>query len=101
MKYLTRKSYVDVVGKIWMPAVTCSMRYPLSQHDVENIRGYGEGKISRDGLEQWLTCHSGDFQSLQDFSASIEDGENTLTFPWTSEDGELAYMDTHSEFNDE
>jgi hypothetical protein len=92
MKYLFRKSYVDVIGEIWMPAGTCAMRYPLSAHDIENIRD-DDGAITRESIEQWLTSNSGDFQHVADFSASIEVGENTLDFAWKNEDSEFTYND--------
>ena len=37
--------------------------------------------------------NAGDFASIIDFSASIEDGENTVDIPWASEEGEIAYSD--------
>jgi len=79
-----------------MPAVTCSQIQTLSGYDVENCRD-DEGKITRDSVEQWLTTHSGDFQSVQDFSASIEDGGNTVEIPWATEDGEMAFNDCNAE----
>ena len=96
MKVFQRYSYVDVVGSIWMPNVTCSMRYdlrPAPWNDVNDVRG-DDGTITRDSVEQWLATHAGDFQSIQDFSASIEDGEATIDIPWATEDGELAYLDS-------
>lgn len=96
MKYMVRKSFVAVVGKIWMPAITASLHIRLSEYDINNMRDES-GKITRESVEQWLCTHTGDFQSIQDFSASIEDGENTIDIPWASEDGEMAYCDTLAE----
>jgi hypothetical protein len=98
MRYTVRKSFIDVVGKIWMPAVTCSLRINLRAYDIENIRGrVSDNQITREDVESWLMTHSGDFQSVEDFSASIEDGDQTLDFPFATEAGELAYMDTMSD----
>lgn len=97
MRYTVKKSVIDVVGKIWLPAVTCSMRYTVSAHDVENMRD-DDGKITRDSVDQWLACHSGDFQSVQDFRASIEDVDKTVDIEFSTEDGYLAYCDTIPEF---
>lgn len=85
-------SHVSVIGTIWMPACTCAMDYTLSEHDLENMRGE-DGTITRDDLEDWLGCHSGDFQNVQDFSATLEDGEATLEFGWADEESELVYAD--------
>ena len=93
-RYTVRKSYVDVVGKIWMPQhVTVAMRYPVSGYDMENMRD-DDGQITRDSVEQWLMCHSGDFSSVEDFSASLEVGDDTIEFPWTHEESECTYADS-------
>lgn len=96
MKYTIRKSVVDVVGRIWMPAAVCSLRINLSQYDVDNARDY-DGKITRESVEQWLSTHSGDFQQVLDFRASIEDGEETVEIPFATEEGECQYLDTVAE----
>lgn len=98
MKYTVRKSYVDILGYIWMPRVVCSLRVNLSLYDIENMRD-DDGPITRESLEQWLTMHSGDFSEVIDFSASIEDGNDTLDFPWSSEENEMRYFDTLGEDN--
>lgn len=93
MRYTVRESYVQVVGSIWMPKVTCGQEKILSQYDIDNIRDRVEPGITRANVEDWLTCNSGDFSSVDDFSASIEDGGNTINIPWASEEGEFAYVD--------
>jgi|ERR1700733_15561695 len=106
-KILVRRSYVDMIGLIWMPPVMCSMRKELDSHDIESIRGYSEvvsetpvqlwgphiQRITREGLEHWLLLNSGDFQSVTDFSASIEDGYFTTEFPWENEESGLIFSD--------
>ncbi len=96
MKYVVRKSIIDVVGKIWMPSVTCGQRMTLSAHDVENCRN-DTGKITRESVQDWLHSHAGDFSSIEDFSASIEDGVVTVEIPWATEEGELTYLDCTAE----
>ena len=91
-RYTVRKSYIDVVGKIWMPHTTASMRYPVSSYDLENMRD-DDGQITRDSVEHWLMLNSGDFSSVEDFSASLEVGDDTIDFPWVHEESELAYVD--------
>lgn len=95
MRYTVRKSIVRVVGRIWMPAVNASMTYTLRDYDVNNARD-DDGQITRDSVDQWLACNAGDFQSIIDFEASIEDGDKTIDIPWATEDGESAYLDTLS-----
>lgn len=92
MKYTVRKSIVRIIGTIWMPATTCAQEQTLSSYDVENCRD-DAGQITRESVEQWLTTHSGDFQSVQDFSASIEDGETTVDIPWGKEESEFTFSD--------
>lgn len=92
MKTLVRRSYIDVIGTIWMPSTTCAMQYPLASYDIENCRDE-DGNITRESVEQWLCRHSGDFQSVDDFSASIEDGDETIDIAWADEESELTYGD--------
>lgn len=93
MKRLICFSYVDVIGEIWQPGVgLCAQRVNLQSNDIENMRG-GSGKITRDSIERWLRIHAGDFQSITDFSASIEDGEDTLDFAWANEESECVHSD--------
>jgi hypothetical protein len=96
MRYIVRKSYVIILGYIWMPHVLCSLRVDLSSYDLENMRDE-DGHITRESIEQWLTAHSGDFSEVVDFSASIEDGDHTLDFPWSSEETQCQYFDTLAE----
>lgn len=95
MKYLVKKSFVDVIGYIWMPHnQICSYRYDLSIYDIEIIK-YKHGEITRATIEDWLSSHAGDFSSIEDFKASIEDGDETLDFGWAKgEESEMKYQDT-------
>lgn len=91
MKYVVRKSVVQVVGKIWMPnSVPVAQDFELSDHDVNNARD-DEGKVTRESVQRWLDTHAGDFSSITDFCASIEDGDATIDIPWESEESEMTY----------
>ena len=93
MKYIVCKSVIYVVGHLWMPDIIASQQITVSAYDVRYLRD-DRGKITRESVEQWLGTHTGNFQFIHDFSASIEDGDNTVDIPWASEDGELEYLDT-------
>lgn len=94
MKRTYTYSFINVVGKIWMPAVTCSQQLKPDSHDVENMRD-DDGNITRESVERWLMLHTGDFQSIQDFYADIETPEGiNHVFDWASEIGEMNYLDT-------
>lgn len=96
MKYVVRKSVIWLVGYIWMPmGVPCGQCLTLDGYDVENARD-AEGKITRESVEQWLATNAGDFREITDFSASIEDNDQTVDIPWATEAGELAYADSTS-----
>lgn len=79
-----RQAYIEVVGIMWMPAVTGATKLELRDYDLENI-----GEFDRDSVEQWLGTHGGDFQSVKDFHAVCGD----VDIPFASEESELEYMD--------
>lgn len=99
MKYLVKKSVVDVVGRIWMPQIVCSLRIVMSQYDLDNARE-DDGRITRDSLESWVHTHAGDFSQIIDFRASIEDGEESIEIPFATEHGESQYLATISEMEE-
>jgi hypothetical protein len=90
MRYTVRESYVNVIGQIWMPSTTGATRYNLTGYDIENARG-DDGQITRESVQVWLDGHAGDFASVTDFEASIEDGDSTVGIPWADEESELTY----------
>ena len=93
MRYMVRKSVVDVLGRLWMPMSVASLRIELSAYDVENARGE-DGRITRESVADWLSKHSGDFSEVLDFRASIEDGDETIELDWARDESECAYCDT-------
>lgn len=92
MRYLVRTSLVQVIGSIWMPATTAAMTYTLSSYDVENARDE-DGQITRESVQAWLDTHAGDFASVDDFWASIEDGDETIDLDWADEESEFIFND--------
>ena len=81
---------IEVLGKIWMPASKCAQVITLTPYDVENIRKHdADGELTREGCSEWLTTHTGDFQSITDFHADIEDFDS----PWKNEDNEYTFND--------
>ena len=87
---LVKRSFIQVNGTIWMPAVTASTQYELSSYDIGNMRGE-DGTITRENVSSWLDTHSGDFQSVDDFYATIEDGDNSYEFEWSDPESELTF----------
>lgn len=84
MRFTVERNWIEVIGTIWMPAVTCGQRIELSQYDIGNI-----GEATRENVDQWLTTHTGDFQSVKDFRAVIGEVE----IPWNDEESECVYSD--------
>ena len=88
-------SNISVIGPIWWPnGAVCSLEIPLGSREIEQIRDYGEGEITRDAVEDWLGCHSGDFQSVTDFRADISAGEDDYLFDWADPESDAVYLDT-------
>jgi hypothetical protein len=87
-RYTVEHNYVRVLGRIWLPPVIAAVEYPLTAHDLAQLRD-DAGEITRDDLDCWVSTHAGDFQHVIDFSASIGDTE----YPWAEEESELAYND--------
>ena len=97
MKIIRTISFIDVIGPIWQPGCVCSMRYTPSNHDLENMRDE-TGKVTREAVANWLSNHTGDFQYIEDFYADLELPEGNIIFEWSSEEAEIAYLETISEF---
>jgi hypothetical protein len=88
MKYTVKKSFIKVVGKMWMPKATAATSIPLREYDIKNMED-DDGNITRDSVEDWLTSHSGDFSSVTDFYADIETGKGNIII----EENEYVYND--------
>lgn len=92
MIYTVKKSFIHVLGYIWMPNIQCSQVINLCQYDIDNMRNE-EGTITRDDVEDWLGSHAGDFQSITDFYASIEDNDTSIEIAWNNEENEFSFND--------
>ena len=88
-----------MVGPTWS-GYKGSYIYELSDYDVSNLSGIHDGKsiIDRGTVEYWLSTNAGDFQSIIDFSASLEVGDETINIPWADEDNELYFDDCQGEY---
>ena len=93
MRYNARKSFVLVLGCIWMPNALAATEYPIQDSDIQNMTD-DSGIITRESFNLWLDSHSGDFQSIVDFRASIStpDGKD-YDFDWLEEDSEVTFND--------
>jgi hypothetical protein len=88
MNITVDRNWIDILGTIWMPAVTCAQRKELRRYDMENI-----GKPTRKNVLLWLRKNAGDFQHIIDFHAVV--GETEI--PWKSEKNEVIYYDCQTE----
>lgn len=89
MKYTVHKAIVEVIGKVWLPPVTCAMVYTLKEHDLKNL-----GKWTRKNVEQWVMGNSGDFQSIEDFRADFDaPGRKHWESNWSKPESEITFND--------
>lgn len=88
MRYTVTVHYIQVIGRIWMPDIVAAQYHKLSQYDIDSI-SYEDGSIDRDGIQDWLDCHTGDFQCIDDFYADIND----VIYDWQKEESEYMYSD--------
>lgn len=84
VKAIVRRAFVQIIGRIWMPPVTCAQYKNLTDYDLGNI-----GEFTRENVEQWLTTNSGDFQSVEDFRAVC----GSEVIDWAKEESEITYCD--------
>ena len=84
MKFTIERNWIEVIGIIWMPAITCAQRIDLDSFQVSNI-----GEPTRENVEDWLGSHAGDFQSIEDFHAIV--GKTEIA--WKNEESESTYND--------
>ncbi len=82
MKYVVRESFVNVLGRLWMPpSAKGATTYPVT---ADAVRGT-DGHITRASVGHWLDSHAGDFSQILDFEASVEDGEDTIDIYWADD----------------
>lgn len=95
MRYTMTKSFVQVIGNIWLPPVTAAMEYDLDSYAVSNIEGYRrELNLDwRGAIAHWVSLNTGDFQNVADWRADIETSEGNVTLEWRNPESELTYND--------
>ena len=95
MRLFRRISCIDVIGKIWMPPVTCAMRYDLDDWAVRRIFDEApEDPYNREAVESYLMMHSGDFQSIQDFRYTISDAQGRdADGDWKDEESDCIFSE--------
>jgi hypothetical protein len=100
MKYYATRSFVQVIGQMWMPPSRAATVIELSNYDIDNIVAHKkayQNKSLRDAVEHWLNLNAGDFQRIIDFRVDMEvphgEGTDTVIFDWNNRDSELAYND--------
>ena len=71
------------------------MTYTVRPDDLRDadITPSSEGEITRESVQRWIDTHTGDFSLIVDWSASIEDGGETIEFPWQDEESEFVFND--------
>jgi len=87
--YTVEVNEINVIGTIWMPAIRCARTYKLGLREVETIKQCCNGELNREGIADWMSCHSGDFQSIEDFQADIGD----YMSDWENEENEFIFVD--------
>lgn len=83
-------SYVELIGRIWMPSSICAYKYDLGEYDVGNLQ-----TLDREGVESWLLVHAGDFQHILDFHANIWNhfDKCDVEIAWDSPESEYTFND--------
>ena len=103
MRYESRISEVNVVGRIWQ-GILCSYTYTLSPYDIDNIRalvGVRGIATMREAVGDWLGSNAGDFQSIQDFNVTISTRDGfDFDSGWATEEGECLWLDCTSQDED-
>ena len=97
MRYTVTKSIIQVIGKIWMPAVTAAMQYEVTAHDIQNMADEKTGHVTRELVDRWIVLHTGDFQTIIDWRADLAVGDEDIVYDWKVADSEMIYNDCMGE----
>ena len=62
----------------------CAMSYDLTPYDLENI-----GELTKNNIDRWVSLHTGDFSSVDDYRADIGD----FLQDWENPESELTFND--------
>ena len=89
--YIVHENYVQVIGKTWA-GYEGLYQYPITAQDIETMAGATQS-IKRADVAKWLKTHAGDFQSITDFHAMIDNapGGSSVEFPWWNKENEELY----------
>jgi len=91
MRIMIRTSIIWVLGYIWQPWTTpCRQKIELDNYQVQNARDK-TNKLTRESVLNWLNTNTGDFREIIDFSASLEDGNETIDIPWAKEENGIEW----------
>ena len=98
MRYTVSVSEVQILGHLWWPmSPLAAMHKRLDAYDVQHVKEWarelGEPEITRESVEQWLSCNSADFSEVIDFAASLEVNGRTVEIPWADEAHECDFND--------
>ncbi len=88
--YTVKENYVNVLGYMWLPNSQATYRYDLRQYAIDNMKD-DEEKITRESVENWLSMNAGDFQSITDFYAIIDN--ESVVIDWEKEENEITFND--------
>jgi len=92
MRYTVIKSTASIVGKGWY-GQTIATEIELSDYDVQAMSNE-DGSYDRDSVERWLLLSlTDDFMDVTDFSVTLEIGDETIEFPWSSDSCEWDFID--------
>lgn len=81
MRYMMEENFVVVFGRGWYNQ-QMFYRYNLKLLDI-----FGIGELNRENVGRWLNSNAGDFQSIEDFYATIGDQE----LDWEDEENREKY----------
>jgi hypothetical protein len=86
--YTVHKSFIQVIGPIWMPPVICAMQYDLGEWEMGHFQTF-----TREGVEVYLSSRSGDFQCINDFYADLYDpvDKKDYVIPWADPESEYTF----------
>ena len=88
-QYVVTTYEVDVVGRLWMGGIG-STTYKMPMDTALQVLALDSDGLRRSAVKDWLDTHSGDFQAVDDFRASLAAWDS----PFETEEGEIAYYDT-------
>ena len=62
---IDKSVHICMLGKMWLPMCNAISDFNIVLDDI--------GEFTRDAIEDWLGTHAGDFSSITDFYAELEE----------------------------